>query len=201
MGQILGTGSRDVEILAPLKCSGILSTFNNLVSIGGSLPSTTNCLSVIGGATFGGQMLASNIKATGIIETNQIRIIGAESLDGVTIANVNGIEVAKFANDFKCRLTGHTTILGTLFCSHPIDAYRFTCTDSGVRDTAGIAIATNTGVTSIQILSNATGDVEILTPLKIKRLQTTMDTGVLINGSLECGDIKPLGSGGLTIKN
>ena len=77
------------------------------------------------------------------------------------MSNVDGTEVAKFANDFKCRLNGHTTVLGTLFCSHPIDAYRFTCTDIRARDTAGIAIATNTGVTSIQILSNATGDVEI----------------------------------------
>ncbi len=54
--QILGTGSRDIQILTPLKCSGILSTFDNSVSIGGSLPSTTNCLSVIGGSTFGGQI-------------------------------------------------------------------------------------------------------------------------------------------------
>ena len=146
-----------------------------------------------------GKNSCSNFKATGIIETNQIRIIGTNAADGVTIANVDGTEVATCANDFKCRLNGHTTILGTLFCSHPIDAYRFTCTDIRARDTDGIVIANNTGVTSIQILSNATGDVEILAPLNIKSSLTTIDNNVSISGSFTCSEFKPLGSGGILI--
>ncbi len=128
-------------------------------------------------------------------------MIGGSTFGGQTIANVDGTEVATFANDFKCRLNGHTTIFGTLCCSHPIDAYRFTCTDIRARDTDGIAIATNTGVTSIQILPNAAGDVEILALLNIKSSLTTIDNNVSISGSFTCSDFKPLGSGGILIKN
>jgi hypothetical protein len=61
----------------------------------------------------------------------------------------------------------------------------------------GFAIATNTGVTSIQILSNATGDVEILALLNIKSSLTTIVNDVSISGSFTCSDFKPLGSGGI----
>ena len=193
--QILGTGTRDVQILTPLKCSGILSTFVNSVSIGSALLPTVNCFGVTGGSTFGGKILAGNIKATGIIETNQIIIIGATGASSVTIANVDGTEVANFANDFKCRMNGDTSILGSLYCSAPIDAYRLTCTEIKARDTGGTAIVTSTGITSMQILSNATGDVEILTPLKIKSSLTTIDNSILI------GTAQSVASIGLNVNN
>ena len=59
--QILGTGTREVQILAPLKCLSSVSTFDNTVSIGGSLSSTSNCLPCTGGATFGGNITTSGI--------------------------------------------------------------------------------------------------------------------------------------------
>ena len=47
----------------------------------------------------------------------QIRVTGTTTNDGVIIQNVDGTEVAKFHNDFRCRMNGDTTVLGDLSCS------------------------------------------------------------------------------------
>ena len=164
--QILSNTSRDVNILTPLKCSAILSTFEKYVSIGSGLLSSANCLSVTGGSTFGGQMLASNIKTSGIVETNQIRIIGTSATNSVKIANVDGNEVANFANDYTCRLNGNTSTLGSLYCSAPIDSYDITTTNITARDTNGIFINNSNGDTQIRLYDSGSmiknGDMNVL---------------------------------------
>ena len=141
----------------------------------------------------GGKISASNIKATGIIEAYELRTIGLTANDGVQICNIDGNMVAKFYNDFRSTLNGNTTILGSLYCSAPIDAYRFTSTEIKARDATGIAIASSTGTTSINILDNS--DVEILSPLKIKSLSTIIDNGLSI------GTAQSINAFGLTVAN
>ncbi len=65
-------------------------------------------------------------------------------------------------------MNGKTTVLGSLYCSSPIDSYRLTCSEIRARDATCMSIATNTSVTSLQILLE--GGVEILTPLSLKVL-------------------------------
>ena len=116
-------------------------------------------------------MLASNIKTSGIIETNQIRIIGTTAANSVKIANVDGTEVANFANEFKCRMNGDTTILCSLYCSAPIDAYRFTATEIKARDTSGITINNSNGTTNIRLNDSGsmtkTGNIDVVGDLAI----------------------------------
>ena len=52
--QTLATGSRDVEILAPLKVKSSLSTFENGMSVGIAMSTSAIALSVTGGGFFGG---------------------------------------------------------------------------------------------------------------------------------------------------
>jgi hypothetical protein len=122
---------------------------------------------VAGGASFSGDVKCGNIKPDGIIETYEIRTRGATTNDGVLITNIDGNEIAKFHNDFRCRLNGNTSIMGSLNCTGPIDAYRFICTEIRARDTESLAISTSTGTTSINILNNS--NVEILAPIIIKK--------------------------------
>ena len=111
--QILASGTRDVQVLAPFRCLGSLATFDNSVSIGSSLASSVNCLGITGGATVGGTLAAlGNVNVNGILKAPQIRVTGTD--DGVTIQNTDGTEVAKFHNDFRCRMNGNTSVLGDL---------------------------------------------------------------------------------------
>jgi hypothetical protein len=73
--------------------------------------------------------------------------------------------VAKFYNDYRTTLNGNTTILGSLYCSQPIDAYRFTATEIRARDTTGIVLGTNNGTPSIKILDDS--KVEIYNDVSI----------------------------------
>jgi hypothetical protein len=58
--EILGTGTRDVEINALLKVTSVLATFDNAVAIGGALGSSGSALGVTGNATFGGTITTGN---------------------------------------------------------------------------------------------------------------------------------------------
>ncbi len=48
------------------------------------------------------------------LEAPQIRVTGTDTNDGVTIQNADGKEIAKFHNDFRCRMSGNTSVLGDL---------------------------------------------------------------------------------------
>ena len=110
--EILGTGTCDVEINAPLKSKVVLSTFDNAVAIGAALGATGNALGATGNATIGGTVVAGNATVSGVLKAHQLRVTGTEANDGVTIQNVEGTEVAKFHNDYRCRFNGNTSIWG-----------------------------------------------------------------------------------------
>ena len=171
--QILSTTTRDVQINSPMVVKSSLSTFENSVFIGSAQLSSANVMTVVGGVTIGGKL-----RSNGIIEASQLKTIGSLATDGLQVSNIDGNMIAKFYNDYKTTLNGATTILGDLFCSHPIDAYKFTATEIRARDATGVSIQNNTGTTSIKVLDNS--DVEIVGTLKIKSFLTTIDNGVLI---------------------
>ena len=83
--EILGTGTRDVEINVPLKAKGVLSSFDNAVAIGSALGATGNALGVTGNATVGGTVVAGNATVSGVLKAPQLRITGTDANDGVTI--------------------------------------------------------------------------------------------------------------------
>ena len=96
--QILANSSRDVEILAPLRCTSPLSTFEWAVNIGTSSPLTDNALivdasariegalTVIGNLTVGGTLTCQSIKpwigllvnASGVITANVGQVPNSE---------------------------------------------------------------------------------------------------------------------------
>jgi hypothetical protein len=104
--QILGTGTRDVEINVPLNVKGALSTFDNNMSIGGGL-------GVGGSTTLGGAVSAmDNLSVNGLLKAPQLRITGSDTNHNIVIENNVVSEVARFYNDDRCRFNGDTTILG-----------------------------------------------------------------------------------------
>ena len=78
------------------------------------------------------------MRVNGLIETGQLRSIDATETDGVTIFNIENNMIAKFYNDHHTDLNGPTNVSGALYCSHPIDAYRFTATEIMSRDTSNL---------------------------------------------------------------
>ena len=168
--QILASGTRDVQILAPLRCFGALSTFDNSVSIGSSLASSVNCLGVTGGATIGGTLAAlGNVNINGILKAPQIRVTRTTTNDGITIQNGDGTEVAKFHNDFRCRMNGDTTVLGDLSCSgNTTISGNLTVSGKGPWFCAGRinsntpgSILSNYGRTSFTLVRDSVGQVTI----------------------------------------
>lgn len=81
------------------------STFDSLAA---------SSLGVTGNSTLGGTLSANNINMNGLLKAPQIRVTGTDPHDGIIIQNVDGTEVAKFHNDFRCRMNGDTTVLGNL---------------------------------------------------------------------------------------
>ena len=76
---------------------GVLSTFDNNMSIGGGL-------GVGGNTTFGGLVSATSIlSVNGLLTAPQLRITGTDENNGIVIQNVEGNERAKFHNDYRCR--------------------------------------------------------------------------------------------------
>ena len=118
--QILATGSRDVQIISPLRCLAPISTFDSAITLGGSLSVDTVCLSCNASSTFSGN---TTVGSTAILKANQIRINGSNANDGVIIQNVDGTEIAKFHNTTAVRLNGDTTILGNLSISGSLSGY------------------------------------------------------------------------------
>ena len=104
------------------------------------------------------------MRVNGLIETNQLKVIGSTTTDGVQISNVENNMIAKFYNDYNIVLNGPTNILGALYCSHPIDAYRFSATEIIQRDTNPLLIKNKNNITTIQIDEVA---VEIQQHLKV----------------------------------
>ena len=118
--QILPNATRDVEIISQLICKAPISTFDNAVTIGGSLSVDTVCLSCNASSTFSGNI---TVGSTAILKANQIRINGSNANDGVIIQNVDGTEIAKFHNTTAVRLNGDATILGNLSISGSLSGY------------------------------------------------------------------------------
>ena len=54
--QIQATGTRDVEIIAPLKVKSFLSTFENGMSVGSAMPTSAIALAVAGQGAFSGNV-------------------------------------------------------------------------------------------------------------------------------------------------
>ena len=71
--------------------------------------------------------------------------------------------IAKFYDDYHCDL-GATNVLGNLYCSNPIDAYRFTPTEIVQRDVNPLLIKNKDNITSIKIDELA---VDIQQPFKV----------------------------------
>ena len=165
--QILGSGTRDVQVLAPFRCLGSLSTFDNSVSIGSALASSVNCLGLTGGATVGGTLAAlGNVTVSGILRSPQIRVTGTDPNDGVIIQNVDGTEVAKFHNDFRCRMNGNTTVLGELTCSgNGSVAGILSCSSFKSSGVDGVSLVTNSGFTALRVFE--TGNVTIPADLTV----------------------------------
>jgi hypothetical protein len=64
--QILGTGTRDVQIIAPLRVNGTLSTFNNNVTIGATKLLADTALTVTAGARIDGNLsVGGNLTVSG----------------------------------------------------------------------------------------------------------------------------------------
>jgi hypothetical protein len=147
-----------------------------------------NVLTVTGGATIGG-----TVRAEGLVQTGEIKAIGLLANDGVQINNKEGNMIAKFYNDYRTTLNGATDILGNLYCSHPIDAYRHTATEIRARDNTGLVLGADDSTQSIKILDNS--DVEILGTLKIKSFSTVIDNGLSI------GAAQSANAFGLTVSN
>ncbi len=66
--QIPATGTRDVEISAPLKVKSFLSTFENGMSVGTAMPTSAIALAVTGQGAFGGSLTVfGNLTVNGFI--------------------------------------------------------------------------------------------------------------------------------------
>ena len=103
--------------------------------------------------TIGGVQVGNKLRVNGLIETNQLKIIANPSnagLAGFEILNSNNSMIAKFYDDYHCDL-GATNVLGNLYCSNPIDAYRFTPTEIVQRDVNPLLIKNKNNITAIQI--------------------------------------------------
>ena len=118
--QILSTGSRDVQIISPLRCMSPISTFDNAITIGGLLSADTNCLSGNASATFSGNI---NVASTSVLKVNKIRVNGNTSNDSVAISNTDGTAIATFYNTTAIQLNGNTTILWNLSLSGSLSGY------------------------------------------------------------------------------
>ena len=135
--EIESYGSRDVIVVAPLTVQCNLSTFERNILIG-----TLEAVNVNNITTIGGVLVGNKLRVQGLIETNQLRIMSNPSntgLDGFEILNSNNSMIAKFYDDYHCDL-GATNVLGNLYCTHPIDAYRFTATEILPRDTSNLSL-------------------------------------------------------------
>jgi hypothetical protein len=159
--EIESYGSREVIVVAPLSVQCDLSTFERNIMVG-----TLNAVNVNNITTIGGIQVGGKLRVNDLIETNYVRIIPMPSepgLDAFAILNTNNSMIAKFYDDYHCDL-GATNILGNLFCTHPIDAYRFTPTEIVQRDINPLLIKKFGNATAIEINSTA---VEIQQPLKV----------------------------------
>ena len=162
-----------------------LSTFERNIFVG-----TLEAVNVDNITTVGGIQVGNKLRVNGLIETGQLRSIGATATDGVTIFNIENNMVAKFYNDYHTVLNGPTHMLGDVYCSHKIDCYRFTATEIIPRDSLNNLSFKNFGnATAIEINDTA---VEIKQPLKV---QST--TNSVFNYGASFGILQPASTLGI----
>ena len=178
--EIESYGSRDVIVVAPLKVQCDLSTFERNIFVG-----TLNDVNENNITTVGGIQVGNKLKVNGLIETNQLRIIPMPSepgIDAFSITNSDNSVIAKFYDDYHCDL-GATNVLGNLYCTHPIDAYRFTASEIISRDLDNnLSLKKFGNATAIEINSTA---VEIQQPLKVNSSSNSIFSYGISTGLLQ----------------
>ena len=60
---ILGSGSRDVVINTPLTVKSASTTFENFITVGGTMASSSTALTVVGASDFTGNISCNNLRS------------------------------------------------------------------------------------------------------------------------------------------
>ena len=185
--EIESFGTRDVVVVAPLLVKSELSTFERNIFAG-----TLNSVNDVNIITVGGIQVGNKLRVNGLIESAKWRVIPTTDpgIDSLAITNSNNGVIAKFYDDDHCDLPA-TNILGNLYCSNPIDAYKFTASEIISRDAINnLSFKKFGNATAIEINSEA---VEIQQPLKVNS-----STNSIFSYGSTFGVLQPTASLGVT---
>ena len=144
-------------------------------------------IGVSGTATFTGPATASNLTVSGLLKAPQLRITGTDPTNNTGIENVLGSPVAFFYNDYRCDLSGNTSVLGNLCGSGtPYVAGPATCnqtlavtgnaTVGGNLTTSGARSVVASNVANTQ--SDGYSSIYLNTPLGIGQLYSGQNGGL-----------------------